>query len=185
MPRRLIQPARQCWRFFQKPLGQTVLAVVLLVIDFYTGAFKLQFPVAFIIPVGLAAWYDGAPFAYSLAVIQPAVRLGFTYLWKLHDDPTISLLNFAIRAGVMVLIAYLIQRTARQTRELAKEVKLLEGILPICCFCKKIRDERNQWQQLESYIANRTDADFSHGYCPDCLQEHYGVDEAELRRQKS
>jgi K+-sensing histidine kinase KdpD len=174
MPRRLIKPAQCCWRFFHRPPGQLALAVAFLLIDYYTGAFALQFPIAFIIPVGLAAWYNGAAWAYFLAIAMPAVRLAFTYSWKLHVDPSISVINFLIRASVMLLIAYLIQRTARQTRELAKEVKLLEGILPICCFCKRIRDEKDEWQQLESYIAQRTAADFSHGYCPECVVEHFG-----------
>lgn len=48
------------------------------------------------------------------------------------------------------------------------EIKTLHGILPICSICKKIRDDRGAWTQMESYISNHTDAYFSHGYCPDC-----------------
>jgi hypothetical protein len=50
-----------------------------------------------------------------------------------------------------------------------KKIRQLEGIIPICAYCKKIRDDRQSWQQLERYIANHTDAQFSHGICPDCL----------------
>ena len=46
----------------------------------------------------------------------------------------------------------------------------LEGLLPICSYCKKIRDDRNYWQQLEGYIKARTGSDFSHSVCPDCYQ---------------
>lgn len=49
------------------------------------------------------------------------------------------------------------------------QLRFLEGILPICCYCKKIRDDGNAWQQLESYITEHTDARFSHGICPDCM----------------
>ncbi len=53
------------------------------------------------------------------------------------------------------------------------EVKTLKGLLPICSSCKKIRDDGNNWVQMEVYVRDRTDADFSHGICPDCLRKLY------------
>jgi DNA-binding response OmpR family regulator len=53
------------------------------------------------------------------------------------------------------------------------EVKQLSGLLPICSHCKNIRDDKGYWQKVEFYIANRTDTEFSHGICPDCLIKHY------------
>ena len=52
------------------------------------------------------------------------------------------------------------------------EVKTLRGIIPICSFCKKMRDDRGYWNRVETYIAERTEADFSHALCPDCSREH-------------
>ncbi len=52
-------------------------------------------------------------------------------------------------------------------------VKKLEGFLPICSYCKKIRDDQGDWQQIETYIHERSDAEFSHGICPECLKAHY------------
>ena len=49
------------------------------------------------------------------------------------------------------------------------EVKQLQGLLPICSYCKCIRDDENYWQQMEFYIAMHTNAIFSHGICPDCF----------------
>ncbi len=49
-------------------------------------------------------------------------------------------------------------------------VKRLEGLLSICMQCKKIRTENNDWHQLEQYIGEHSDAVFSHGLCPDCLE---------------
>lgn len=54
-----------------------------------------------------------------------------------------------------------------------EEIKVLKGILPICMHCKKIRDDSGYWNQLESYIHEHSGADFSHGICPDCINEHY------------
>jgi sigma-B regulation protein RsbU (phosphoserine phosphatase) len=56
---------------------------------------------------------------------------------------------------------------------LREHVKHLEGILPICSHCKRIRDEKNEWKQLETYIAQRSEARFSHGICPECRTEHF------------
>jgi hypothetical protein len=53
------------------------------------------------------------------------------------------------------------------------EVKMLRGLLPICSYCKKIRDDRGYWESLEVYIASHTEADFTHGLCPECGVEHY------------
>jgi hypothetical protein len=53
------------------------------------------------------------------------------------------------------------------------QVKTLQGLLPICAHCKKIRDNQDNWQPMESFISQRSGAKFSHGVCPDCLREHY------------
>lgn len=50
-------------------------------------------------------------------------------------------------------------------------VKQLEGIIPICMYCKKIRNDQNSWQQLEQYISDHSEAMFSHGICPHCVEE--------------
>jgi CheY-like chemotaxis protein len=66
------------------------------------------------------------------------------------------------------------RRVQERTAELQgalKDVKTLSGLLPICCYCKKIRDEKNYWQEVESYISKRTATKFSHGYCPDCYEK--------------
>jgi hypothetical protein len=53
------------------------------------------------------------------------------------------------------------------------DVKVLHGLLPICSYCKKIRDVHGYWEQIERYIAARSEADFSHGLCPDCGEKHF------------
>jgi len=54
-----------------------------------------------------------------------------------------------------------------------KRIKQLEGIIPICMFCKNIRSEDTSWEQIETYITDHTDAFFSHGICPSCLAKNY------------
>ena len=53
-----------------------------------------------------------------------------------------------------------------------KRVKQLQGLLPICSYCKKIRNDRNYWEQVDAYIASHSEAQFSHGVCPDCYEIH-------------
>jgi len=57
------------------------------------------------------------------------------------------------------------------TLKLLNEIRHLEGLLPICASCKKIRDRHGNWVQIEGYIRDHSDAEFSHGYCPDCAKE--------------
>ena len=56
---------------------------------------------------------------------------------------------------------------------LHRHVNRLEGLLPICSYCKRIRDDQRQWQQIESYVSARTETLFSHGICPECMKRHF------------
>jgi len=55
---------------------------------------------------------------------------------------------------------------------LRRELQQLEGLLPICAYCKRIRDDRDTWSSLEGYVEQRSEAQFSHGICPDCYKKH-------------
>ena len=61
----------------------------------------------------------------------------------------------------------------RELEQALREVKVLQGLLPICSHCKKIRDDQGRWHMVESYIREHSKAEFSHGICPDCLDKHY------------
>ena len=58
-----------------------------------------------------------------------------------------------------------------ELEEAIASVKTLQGLLPICCYCKKIRDDGNYWHRVESYIAGHANVRFSHGICPDCSEK--------------
>jgi DNA-binding NtrC family response regulator len=60
-----------------------------------------------------------------------------------------------------------------ELRESLAKIKTLNGLLPICAWCKKIRDDTGYWQQLESYIGKHSSAEFSHSICPECLKEKF------------
>lgn len=60
-----------------------------------------------------------------------------------------------------------------ELRDALEQIKTLRGIVPICSSCKKIRDDKGYWSQVEAYISRHSDATFSHGICPDCLHRLY------------
>ena len=72
---------------------------------------------------------------------------------------------------------YAIQKTERALRKRVDEaidrITVLQGLLPICSFCKKIRDDTGYWNQIEVYIGKHSQAEFSHSLCPECVREHY------------
>jgi hypothetical protein len=69
-----------------------------------------------------------------------------------------------LAAGIMAL----------QLRTRTRQLKVLSGLLPICSSCKKIRDDRGYWNQVESYLHAHSEVNFSHGLCPECMKELYG-----------
>ncbi len=62
----------------------------------------------------------------------------------------------------------------RELRTAFAEVRTLQGILPICASCKRIRSDGGQWEAVESYVRDHTNAEFSHGLCPDCAKRDWG-----------
>ncbi|MGD8450187.1 MAG: hypothetical protein PVJ57_00075 [Phycisphaerae bacterium] len=71
-----------------------------------------------------------------------------------------------------VMVAVLAAATMCWTYRTLRRLRYLEGFQLICCFCKRVR-VGEEWRQLEAYISDHTDAEFSHGLCPECLRVHY------------
>jgi hypothetical protein len=65
------------------------------------------------------------------------------------------------------------ERLITQLQKALNEVKTLSGLIPICAQCKKVRDDKGYWNQIETYIHERSDADFSHSICPECAKKLY------------
>lgn len=75
----------------------------------------------------------------------------------------------ALARQVMALLE--LRRVSAQMAEALEKVKTLHGLLPICAWCKRIRDDKGYWSQVEAYIHAHTGADFTHGICPDCFEK--------------
>lgn len=66
-----------------------------------------------------------------------------------------------------------LRRTTAELAESLADLKTLHGLLPICAHCKGIRNDGGYWQSVEAYVAAHSDADFTHGICPPCMEKHY------------
>jgi hypothetical protein len=101
-------------------------------------------------------------------------------------EQTFSEMSSKIRLNTETLEARISKRTAELDRtnqmlqanidelmQAHENVKTLGSMLPICCVCKKIRDDKGHWNQLEAYIRDHAGTNFSHGFCPDCQRTLY------------
>jgi len=157
----------------QKPvLLCTLTTIVVLTVDYLTGRI-IRFPIAYVLPVGIAAWMNKKHAAYILAFTLPTARIVFHFLWHETESMPIAILNSIILILTLFLYAYLVEMVARQKRLLSKRLKVMEGILPVCASCKRIRTQTGEYEQMEKYISEHAEVSFSHGLCPECTQKLY------------
>jgi DNA-binding NtrC family response regulator len=94
------------------------------------------------------------------------------YLFK--GEPSATAITRTIRFAIER------QRLMTELQTALEHVKQLQGYLPICANCKKIRDDQGYWNQIETYIANHSEAKFTHGICPECVKKLYPLLEDEV-----
>jgi ligand-binding sensor domain-containing protein len=121
----------------------------------------------FIVEAGLDdAW--GPPSALAMTLPPLFYETGWFY--------ALAVLSLALAVvAVPLLRVRQLRRRAREldqrVQEAIRELKVLSGLLPICAWCKKVRDDRGYWSKIEAYLSARTDAQFTHGICPDCTEK--------------
>ncbi len=103
------------------------------------------------------------------------------FLFKAPQTPV----NWEESLFESVIVAVLAGITIYFTYRYIKHIRYLEGFLIVCSFCKKIRIG-NEWIPIETFISEKSEAKFSHGLCPDCLEKHYGeyLDDMDKIREK-
>jgi hypothetical protein len=97
-------------------------------------------------------------------------------LWKAFANRALAL--YAIWVTAVILLRRKKIETEREVaikdlEEARSRIKVLDGLLPICFHCKKIRDDKGYWNRLEDYISAHSEAEFSHGLCPECAKKLY------------
>jgi phosphoserine phosphatase RsbU/P len=104
------------------------------------------------------------------------------YITKPFDNDE---LRARIQVGCrMVQLQADLSKQVQELQDALDHIKTLQGILPICSYCKKIRDDQNYWQQVESYISKSTDARFTHSICPDCYEKEVKPQLEIIKRKK-
>ncbi len=161
-------------------LRQALLKLGHEVVEAKNGAEALvllaQEPVRLVVSDWMMPELDGLELCRAL---RNRVEADYVYFILLTSrDPDVDNQREAIEAGVDDFLTkplnlqdiWMRLRVAERILRYATEVRQLEAFLPICGYCKKVRDDQNYWQQIESYINERTGTDFSHSVCPDCYQ---------------
>jgi sigma-B regulation protein RsbU (phosphoserine phosphatase) len=113
----------------------------------------------------------GAGEEYTYFILLTAVNLGRQ---SLRDAMRAGVDDFLPKPVDLELLSMRLA-VAERIVDTNRQIQILEKLLPICMYCKRIRDDRNYWQQLESYIHERTGSCFSHGVCPECFTREHGV----------
>jgi hypothetical protein len=151
------------------PLHVVITSLAILGLDFVTGPY-IHVTILLVVPVALATWSRGPVWGATVAVSLPLVRLPFFFVWETPTTWALEAVDAAIDVVVLLALVWVIQHIARQQRE----IHALQGLLPICSFCKRIRGDDGGWLQIERYFSDRSPARFSHTFCPDCRRQHYG-----------
>jgi len=145
-----------------KPWHWISLSVLVAGADFISGP-HIQFPILYFIPISCAAWSGKRKQAFVLAIVLPSIRLIYPLMWVLPWPTVDSMVNVAIRIAVFMSIVYLIS--------LIKELRILRGFLHVCGYCGRIKEDDEKWISQQEYITQHSEAVFSHGICPDCVQK--------------
>jgi K+-sensing histidine kinase KdpD len=150
----------------------------------YISGWELGFFVFYFLPVSFSAWFMGKRGAVGIAIVSAATWFLADYILANHySSHFYAFWNSVIRLISFVLIAVLVA-SIRRSLEYEKKVsadlqhslnhiKRLHGMLPICASCKKIRNDKGYWEQIEQYISERSETEFTHGLCPECAMKLY------------
>ena len=104
------------------------------------------------------------------AVIETGIKSPYELIFK---ELNAANKNLRIEIDARLQIEKNREEIIEKLQTALSEIKTLSGLLPICSFCKKIRDDKGYWKQIEVYIQDHSDAAFSHSICRDCAKEHY------------
>ena len=170
----------------------SLLAVAGIGVMDYFAAEQLDFFLLYVVPIAVAGWSTSWVGGYAIAAAATAAWLGSDLLSP-HEALfwTYRPWNAILQLASFLIVAYSAariradfeeqKRLAEQLKGALNQVKQLKGLLPICAWCKRVRDDQGYWHQVEAYVSDHTDAVFSHGMCPECQEKAF--EEVEERRK--
>jgi hypothetical protein len=155
------------------------LLACVAIADFLTGV-RLSVAPLYLVPIGIVSLRASRSAAITISIIAGMTWMFLDFLSPGELTWIEDVWNITMRSGVFILFALTLARIkADRLRETKLnsdlqaallEVKQLSGLLPICAWCKRIRDDEGEWESIETYISDHSAADFTHGICPDCAQ---------------
>lgn len=185
----MIRQLKQSAEYFEnmpKPLIVAVNAALLLFIGFvdYVTGYELGISLLYLIPVGFAVWYGSRSLGMIISCLSVLTIATADFMaGKQTSHLFIEIWNLLMHLGFFMVYAFVLSLVKSdlderallidELRKTLAEVKQLRGFLPICASCKKIRDDKGYWNQLETYISAHSEVQFSHGICPDCVKKLY------------
>lgn len=155
--------AEPSWRHrvLASPLTYVLAGASAIALDIATGPL-LQFPVLFVIPIAVGAWFAGSRTAYTLAIVLPLLRLATSDYVEVIDHNFYLYANAAIRIAVLLFIAYFVTRCSKQHSELQSR----NGELVKICAWSRTIEYGGQWISFEEYLERRFHLRASHGLSP-------------------
>ena|GEM_PF-3533469 len=159
------------------------MALVLIGIGDYVTGVEIIFTMFYLIPVSAITWRLGRAAGIFASLICAIVWSIVDYFGRPLFDPVTVVWNIAIQSAMFVSYAVILSRVRtgidaqnavnEELQAALAEVKRLSGVLPICAWCKKIRDGEGVWHQLEAYLLDHSEIDFTHSICPECKTTLY------------
>ncbi len=158
-----------------------LLNLIVGTVDFLTGL-EIGLSVFYLMPIGFVVWYGGRASGYLMSALSTLTMIASDVLGgHISHSPAVEAWNSFVHFVFFIVVTFLVSRLKYDLDERAKiiaelkraleEIKTLSGLLPICAWCKKVRDDKGYWKQVEHYVAEHTEAEFTHGICPDCLKK--------------
>ncbi len=139
------------------------LGAVIFVLDLLTPL-GVAVPMLYAGLVLLGLWSSRPPFAFVAAIIASILSIVGALISPPGGVVWIGLINRLMALAIIWATAFLVLRYKRAEQA----TKILRGLLPICAGCKKIRDDQGYWKQLEEYVEQHSEAQFTHGMCTEC-----------------
>jgi hypothetical protein len=170
------------WNTYGIYLTFIILTGLILFFDFQIPL-GVAIDVLYIIVVWISFWSSRKSFTIIVAVVCSVLTIGSAFfqpivpeMWKVVFNRCLAL--FAIWITTLLGLQRKLseekrEKALREREKALEETRILRGLLPICASCKKIRDDQGYWTQMEGYIRDHSEADFSHGICPECAKKLY------------
>ncbi|MBI5846637.1 MAG: DUF4118 domain-containing protein [Nitrospirae bacterium] len=151
--------------------------------DYLTG-YEIGISLFYLIPISLAAWFGGRTLGLLFSLMSALITAAVDFMaGEEYSNIVIEGWNLLMRFGFFSIYTVVLstvkidlderRKLVEELQQALSEVKRLSGLLPTCASCKKIRDDKGFWNRMEDYISDHSEAEFSHGICPECAQRLY------------